>query len=79
MAIVKEAEAGNEMGSNAQPWKWLRRKERARRMQMDPPLWCTTVGGGVRAGPGVGNLHRGPNSALTRKPRGGTRSIMPHV
>lgn len=73
MAIVKEAEAGNEMGSNAQPQKWLRWKERAKRTQKDPPRWCITGGSGIRAGPGVGNLRQGPNSALTGKPRGGTR------
>lgn len=73
MPIVKEAEAGNEMGSNVQPQKWLRRKERARRTQMDPPRWCITRGSGVRAGPRVGNLCQGPNSALTGKSRGRTR------
>lgn len=37
MAIVKEAEAGNEMDFSAQSQKWLGWEGRASRMQMEPP------------------------------------------
>lgn len=66
MAIVREAEAGNGMGFNAQSQKWLGAgRDSKQEAEGSSPL-VHHRGQWISTGPGAENVHVRPDSAPTR-------------